>query len=97
MIITDIRIRRLDSGRLKAAASVTFDNELVVHDIKIIEGQDKRFLAMPSKKLSDGTYIDLVHPINKDMRAKIESAVLDKYQAIVEEEGVAGTAEEGAE
>ena len=86
MTITDIRMRHLDGGKLKAAASVTFDNELVIHDVKVIEGQDKVFLAMPSKKLADGTYMDIVHPINKETREKIEEAVLSKYSSMLEQE-----------
>ena len=80
MTITDIKIRRLlPQGRLKGVISVTFDNAFAVHDIKIIEGQDKFFLAMPSKRLADGTYRDIVHPINQEMRSLLESSILEVY------------------
>lgn len=83
MMITDIKIRGIEeSGRLKAVVCVTFDNELAVHDIKIIEGQDKYFLAMPSRKLADGGYKDIVHPITKSMREMLEKEVIEKYNAV---------------
>lgn len=87
MQITDVSIRRMDDeGKMKAIVSVTFDDSLVVHDIKIIEGQDKLFLAMPSKRLPGNEFRDIVHPINRDMRMTIEEAVLSKYNS--EEEDV---------
>lgn len=81
MNITDIKIRHINHGKLKAVATVTFDNQLVVHDIKLIEGLDKKFLAMPSKILADGTHMDIVHPISKDLRSSLENAVFEQYQA----------------
>jgi len=80
MNISDVKIRMInEGGRLKAVASITFDNEIAVHDIKIIEGDEKLFLAMPSKKLHDGSYRDIVHPINAETREKLEKAVMEKY------------------
>lgn len=81
MNITDIKIRHVNHGKLKAVATVTFDNQFVVHDIKLIEGLDKKFLAMPSKVLADGTHMDIVHPISKDLRTSLENAVFEQYQA----------------
>lgn len=81
MQITDIRIKRVSTdSRMKAIVSVTFDNAFVVHDIKIIEGQDKLFTAMPSRKTPDGEYKDIAHPINSDMRTKLEEEILAKYE-----------------
>ncbi len=87
MQITDVNIRKMDNeGKMKAIVSVTFDNALVVHDIKIIAGQDKLFLAMPSKRVPDNEFRDIVHPINSEMRNLIENAVLEKYNSIDEDE-----------
>ncbi len=81
MQITDIRIKRVSTdSRMKAIVSVTFDNAFVVHDIKIIEGQDKLFTAMPSRKTPDGEYKDIAHPINSEMRTKLEEEILAKYE-----------------
>ena len=81
MEITDIRIRQMaQDAKMKAVVSVTFDNCFVVHDIKIIEGQDKLFTAMPSRKTPEGEYKDIAHPINSDMRAMLEKAILAKYE-----------------
>ncbi len=80
MQITDIRIKKVSTdSRMKAIVSVTFDNAFVVHDIKIIEGQDKLFTAMPSRKTPEGEYKDIAHPINSDMRTKLEEEILAKY------------------
>jgi len=85
MKITDIKLRAIEEdAKLKAIVSVTFDDALAVHDIKIIEGQDKYFLAMPSKKMPDGSYRDIVHPINVAMREEIEKAVIERYKASLE-------------
>ena len=82
MKITDVRIRRINSeGKMKAIVSVTFDEEFVVHDIKIIEGQNGMFIAMPSRKTPDGEYKDIAHPINAQTREMIQTAVLEKYEA----------------
>lgn len=83
MQITDIKIRHIaNEERLKAIVSVTFDGKLAVHDIKIIEKDDKTFVAMPSKKLPDGTYRDIVHPINQSARTIIEEAILKEYETV---------------
>ena len=80
MDITDVRLRRIETdGKMKAVASVTFDNEFVVHDIKIIESQNGLFIAMPSRKTPSGEFKDIAHPINSETREKIQSAVLARY------------------
>ena len=82
MEITDIRIRKIDAeGKMKAVVSITFDNEFVVHDIKVIESQNGLFIAMPSRKTPDGEFRDIAHPINAAMREKIQTIILDKYQS----------------
>ena len=82
MQITDIRIRKINlDSKMKAVVSVTFDNALVVHDIKVIEGADKLFVAMPSRKTPEGEFKDIAHPINMDMRDKLENSILQKYQS----------------
>lgn len=82
MQITDIRIRKINlESKMKAVVSVTFDNSLVIHDIKVIEGADKLFVAMPSRKTPEGEFKDIAHPINMDMRDKLENSILDKYQS----------------
>lgn len=89
MTITDVRIRKIAAeGKMKAIVSITFDNEFVVHDIKIIEGQNGLFIAMPSRKTPDGEFKDIAHPINTDTREKIQSSILKAYEAAVEEENV---------
>lgn len=81
--ITDIRIRKINSdGKMKAVASVTFDDEFVVHDIKVIEGQNGCFIAMPSRKTPSGEYKDIAHSINSQAREKLQSAVLLKFDEI---------------
>lgn len=80
MQITDIKIRKFfDEGPMKAIASVTFDDALAVHDIKVIYARDRYFIVMPSRKNPDGTYRDTVHPINAHFRAELEEAVIDAY------------------
>ena len=87
MEITDIRIRKVEAeGKMKAVVSVTFDNEFVVHDIKIIESQGGLFIAMPSRKTPTGEFRDIAHPINADSRNKVQSAILVKYQTLLAEE-----------
>ena len=78
MNITEVRIRlvKKDEGKLKAVASVTIDNCFVVHDVKIIEGTDDYFIAMPSKKTPEGEYKDIVHPLNSETRALLKDAIL---------------------
>ena len=89
MKITDIRVRKVaKQGKMRAVVSVTFDDEFVVHDIKVIEGERGLFIAMPSKKSSDGEYRDIAHPINSDMRGVLQSAILEAYdKAAVEDDG----------
>ena len=84
MNITDVNIRKLfEDGPMKAIASVTFDDQLAVHDIKVIYARDKFFIVMPSRKNADGTFRDIVHPINGTFRAELETAVLQAYDAAV--------------
>lgn len=86
MEITDIRIKKVASeGKMKAVASVTFDNAFAVHDVKVIEGPEKLFVAMPSRRTPDGEYRNIAHPINSDMRNMLESKVLAAYDAIEDE------------
>ena len=80
MDITNISIRKLNEGRLKASVTITLDNQLAIHNIKLIEGADKRFLAMPSKRLRDGSFLDIVHPISPEFRNKLETAVFEMYE-----------------
>lgn len=81
MEITDIKIRKIfdDKGPMKAIASVTFEDTLAVHDVKIIFAKEKYFIVMPSRMNPDGSYRDIVHPINAAFRAKLESAVIAAY------------------
>lgn len=82
MEITDIRVRRMNTeGKMKAVVSVTFDDALVIHDIKVIEGQDKMFIAMPSRKTLDGEFKDIAHPINAGMRDLLQKAIISKYES----------------
>jgi len=86
MKITDIRIRKIDSeGKMKAVLSVTFDNEIVIHDIKIIESANGLFIAMPSRKTPDGEYKDIAHPINSEVREGLQKAILEKYNETLAE------------
>lgn len=85
--ITDVRVKKVASdGKMKAVASVTFDDAFVVHDIKIIEGQNKLFTAMPSRRTLDNEFKDIAHPINSVMREKLEAAVINKYNETIAEE-----------
>lgn len=89
MKITDVRVRRIaQSGKMKAVVSITLDNEFVVHDIKVIEGEKGLFVAMPSKKAADGEYRDIAHPINAEMRKMVEDNILRKYRECLEEENM---------
>lgn len=81
MQITDVRVRKVSKeGKMKAIVSITLDNEFVVHDIKVIEGEKGMFIAMPSRKATDGEYRDIAHPINSETRDKIQSIILAKYE-----------------
>ena len=83
--ITDIRIKKVSTdGKMKAVVSVTFDNSFVVHDIKIIEGQDKLFTAMPSRRTPEGEYKDIAHPINSEMRTQLEQQFVAQYEKELE-------------
>jgi len=87
MQITDVRVRKVaKEGKLKAVVSITMDDEFVVHDIKVIEGEKGLFIAMPSKKAVDGEYRDIAHPINSDTRDRIQSIILTKYEQTLNEE-----------
>ena len=82
MVITEIRMRTVEGDeRLRALATVTFENELAVHDVKVIYARERFFIVMPSRKNPDGTYRDVVHPINSEFRAKLEEVVIDAYHA----------------
>ena len=87
MQITDVRIRKVEKeGKLKAVVSITIDEEFVVHDIKIIEGEKGLFIAMPSRKAADGEYRDLAHPINSGTRSRIQSLILEAYEGMEDTE-----------
>ena len=87
MQITDVRVRKVaKEGKLKAVVSITIDDEFVVNDIKVIEGEKGLFIAMPSKKAMDGEYRDIAHPINSGTREKIQSTILGKYEEALEKE-----------
>ena len=81
MQITDVRVRKITKdGKMKAVVSITLDDEFVVHDIKVLEGDKGLFIAMPSKKASDGEYRDIAHPINSSARGSIQKIILDSYE-----------------
>lgn len=81
MQITDVRVRKITKeGKMKAIVSITLDDEFVVHDIKVIEGEKGLFIAMPSKKATDGEYRDIAHPINSATRESIQSIILEQYE-----------------
>ncbi len=81
MQITDVRVRKIEKeGKMKAIVSITMDNEFVIHDIKVIEGEKGLFIAMPSRKAADGEYRDIAHPINSATRDMIQSVILSKYE-----------------
>lgn len=88
MEVTDVRLRKVETdGRMRAIASITLDGEFVVHDIRVIEGNDGLFVAMPSKRTPEGEFRDVAHPINTSARTKVQEAVLSAYY-MVEEKGV---------
>ncbi|HCE77863.1 MAG TPA: septation protein SpoVG [Lachnospiraceae bacterium] len=87
MQITDVRIRKVTKeGKMKAVVSITLDDEFAVHDIKVIEGDKGLFIAMPSRKTSDGEYRDIAHPINSVTRDRIQSLILNKYDEMLQQE-----------
>ena len=80
MEITDVRVRKIDKeGKMKAVVSITIDDEFVIHDIKVIDGEKGLFIAMPSRKSTDGEYRDIAHPINSDTRSRVQDIILKKY------------------
>ena len=86
MNITDVRVRKVaKEGKMKAVVSITIDDEFVVHDITVIEGEKGLFIAMPSRKAADGEYRDIAHPINSTTRDRIQTLILDKYQEVMNE------------
>lgn len=86
MNITDVRIRRISSdGKMKAVASITFDDEFVVHDIKIIDGQNGPFIAMPSRKVAEGDFRDIAHPLTSETRGRIKDAIFAEYEKVLAE------------
>ena len=88
MQITDVRIRRVEKeGKMKAVVSITIDEEFVVHDIKVIEGEKGLFIAMPSKKGNDGEYRDIAHPISAVTRTEVQRLILEKYEEALKEFG----------
>ncbi len=91
MRITDVRVRKITKeGKMKAIVSITIDDEFVVHDIKVIEGEKGLFIAMPSKKAADGEYRDIAHPINQSTRESMQSMILERYEkALMEPEETA--------
>ena len=87
MNITDVRVRKVEKeGKMKAVVSITIDQEFVIHDIKVIEGDRGLFIAMPSKKAADGEYRDIAHPINSGTRERIQTLILEKYEEALKED-----------
>ena len=86
MQITDVRIRKITKeGKMRAVVSITLDNEFVVHDIKVIEGEKGLFIAMPSRRSGDGEFRDGAHPINRETRERFQAIVLERYERFMEE------------
>ena len=84
MNITDVRVRKMTKeGKMKAVASITIDDDFVIHDIKLVEGEKGLFIDMPSRKAADGEYRDIAHPINSDTRNTIQKLILEKYEQIL--------------
>ena len=84
MNITDVRVRKVTKeGKMKAVVSITIDEEFVVHDIKVIEGEKGLFIARPSRKATDGEYRDIAHPINSNTRERIQKLILEKYEEVM--------------
>lgn len=80
MKVTKVTLRKIDKAPMKAIASITIDDVFVIHDIKVIEGAKGLFIAMPSRKLKDNTFVDIAHPINHETRKEIQTAILDEYE-----------------
>lgn len=86
MQITDVRVRKMaKEGKMRAIVSITIDDEFVIHDIKVIEGDKGLFIAMPSKKATDGEYRDIAHPINSSTRERIQNIILERYKQALSE------------
>lgn len=86
MQITDVRVRKVTKeGKMKAVVSITLDNEFVFHDIKVIEGDQGLFIAMPSRKAGNGEYRDIAHPINSETRERVQRVILESYEKALEE------------
>lgn len=95
MNITDVRVRKVaKEGKMKSIVSITIDDEFVVHDIKVIEGEKGLFIAMPSRKATDGEYRDIAHPINSLTRDKIQKIILSKFDEVMEAEAQAEDVQE---
>lgn len=95
MKITDVRIRKVnDEGKMRAVVSVTFDDEFVVHDIKIIDGQSGLFIAMPSRKMGEDDFRDIAHPLLSETRNKIKDAIFNEYYRVLNERGKTSESEE---
>ena len=93
MNITDVRIRKItDEGKMKAVVSITFDEEFVVHDIKIIDGQNGLFIAMPSRKMSEGDFRDIAHPLTSETRNRIKEAIFAEYEKVLAEKAAEASA-----
>ena len=91
MNITDVRLRKVgEEGKLKAIASVTFDDEFVVHDIKVIDGQNGLFIAMPSRKMGEGDFRDIAHPLVSETRNKIRDAIFAEYEKVLAQKAAEG-------
>ncbi len=89
MKITDVRIRKVTAeGKMKAIVSVTFDDEFVVHDIKIIDGQNGLFIAMPSRKMGEGDFRDIAHPLTSETRNRIKDAIFAEYDKLLAEQDI---------
>ncbi len=98
MNITDVRVRKVSKeGKMKAVVSITIDDEFVVHDIKVIEGEKGLFIAMPSRKAADGEYRDIAHPINSDTRSEIQNIILTKYEETVAREEAEAESYDGSD
>ena len=96
MEITEIRLTMRNEAKLKAFANVTFDNAFVIRGMKIINGNKGLFISMPSKKRPDGTYQDVAHPVNTEMRRRVEKAVLNAYQNELNRMGISGNIKQEA-
>lgn len=99
MQITDLKVRKMfdDNGPMKAIVSVTLDGQLALHDIKVIYAKERYFIVMPSKKNPDGSYRDVVHPINAQFRSYLESAIIEAYDKAIEENAIAGEDEDAGD